>query len=142
MKKRGFTLVEVLVVVFIIGLLASVVLVGLGTFRARGRDTRRVADLRSMQTVLELYYAKRGQYPVSGNWSDLESAVVGAGVGVDGLPNDPASGQSYLYGSSANQQRYVLGVELEDGDHPVLRDDVDSNNYGITCDDPVYCVKF
>jgi prepilin-type N-terminal cleavage/methylation domain-containing protein len=55
MNKKGFTLIEVLTVVAIIGLLASIVLVGLGSFRTRGRDTRRIADLRSTQNALELY---------------------------------------------------------------------------------------
>ena len=144
-NKKGFTLVEVLVVIFIIGLLSSIVLVGLGTFRARGRDTRRIADLRSVQTVLELYYAKNGQYPDANDWSGLRSAVVGAGVGVDSLPNDPINGEDYKYGASSNLQRYTLGAVLEDNSHSALRDDVDGggvNNYGVACDDPVYCVRF
>lgn len=144
-KDKGFTLVEVLVVVFIIGLLSSVVLVGLGTFRARGRDTRRITDIRSTQTILELYYAKNGQYPAVGSWSDLESAIAGAGVGASSLPNDPINGQNYEYGASSNNQRYVVGAVLEDGDHSALRNDVDGvgvDNYGVFCDDPVYCVKF
>lgn len=145
LQEKGFTLVEVLVVIFIISLLASVVLVGLGTFRARGRDVRRIADLRSVQNILELYYAKNGQYPAGGDWGDLRGAITGAGIGVGSFPNDPLSSQSYQYGASGNQQSYVLGVELEDADSLVLRDDVDGaavNNYGVACDDPVYCIKF
>ncbi|MFH1759095.1 MAG: type II secretion system protein [Patescibacteria group bacterium] len=144
-NKKGFTLIELLVVIFIIGLLASVVLVGLGTFRARGRDARRIADLRSTQNILELYYAKSGQYPNVGSWSDLKNELVGASIGVSAIPNDPSSGEDYQYGTSASNQSYALGAKLEDVDHPVLRDDVDGgggSNYGVNCDDPVYCVKF
>lgn len=144
-KKSGFTLIEILVVIFIIGLLSSVVLVGLGTFRARGRDARRIADLRSVQNILELYYAKNGEYPSSNSWSDLKSNLTGAGIGVSALPNDPINSETYQYSASASNQSYVLGSKMEDVDHSVLRDDVDgggTENYGINCDDPLYCIRF
>lgn len=65
MQKRGFTLIELLVVISIIGLLASIVMVSLNSARAKARDARRLADLRQIQTALELYYDKNGQYPIS-----------------------------------------------------------------------------
>ena len=43
--RKGFTLIEILVVVAIISILASVVLVGLGPTRKIGRDARRISDL-------------------------------------------------------------------------------------------------
>src|SRR3989344_3217427 len=60
--KGGFTLIEILIVVSIIGLLASIIFVGLGSSRARGRDARRIADLSSIKTGLELYFSKNGRY--------------------------------------------------------------------------------
>lgn len=141
--NKGFTLIEVLVVIFIIGLLASVVLVGLGSFRARGRDARRVADLRQVQQGLELYYAGNGQYPPSGSWSDLTSQLIGASIGVTQVPNDPQSGKDYKYGVDANQQSYILGADLEEtgSGQGLLRDDVDGTLYGINCNDPIYCIQ-
>lgn len=132
-------------VIFIIGLLASVVLVGLGTFRARGRDTRRITDLRSTQNALELFYAKNGEYPAGGSWDDLERVLSEAGIGVGNIPQDPNPGNDYLYSASTSRQSYVLGANIEDPDHSVLRDDVDgggSGNYGVNCNDPVYCIRF
>ena len=63
-SKRGFTLVELLVVVAIIGLMAAVALVALNSARQKARDARRVADIRQVQTALEMYYSDQNAYPI------------------------------------------------------------------------------
>jgi len=145
----GFTLIELLIVVAIIGLLASVVLVGLGGFRARGRDARRIADIRESQNALELYYTKNNKYPtVSGvnSWDSLKTSIISGGIGVYTIPNDPLyasdNNKTYEYGVSGDQQNYVLKSTLEDPNNPALTDDVDGTIYSISCDDPSYCVQF
>ena len=60
---KGFTLIELLVVVAIIGILASVVLASIQTARAKGRDARRVSDIREITNALSLYYSDNGSYP-------------------------------------------------------------------------------
>ncbi len=144
--NKGFTLIEILIVIFIIGLLASVVLVGLGSFRQRGRDTRRVADLRSVQNGLELYYSKNGSYPQINNWAGLQSELVNSGIGIENIPNDPDKRAVYEY--AGDGQSYVLKAVLEDKNNSVLREDIDSLQFGsVDCgpaseDDRYYCVKF
>lgn len=61
--KRAFTLIELLVVIAIIGILASVVVVNVGSARIKGRDAKRMSDLQSISTALQLYFDKYGQYP-------------------------------------------------------------------------------
>ena len=46
---KAFTIIELLVVISIIGILATIVLASLSTSRAKGRDARRVADMKSIQ---------------------------------------------------------------------------------------------
>src|SRR3989344_1776389 len=62
-SSKGFTLLELLVVIGIIGLLASILVVNLTSARRRARDTKRIADIRNLQTAAEDYYGKNGAYP-------------------------------------------------------------------------------
>ncbi len=142
--NKGFTLIEILIVVAIIGLLSSVILVGLGSFRARGRDARRIADLREVQQALELYYLKNPEqkYPNADSWENLKTTLVNYGIGVSNIPNDPLSpDKTYQYGvDTANYQSYVLAAVLEE-ESPALKD-VDGNLYGVECEGLTYCVRF
>jgi len=61
--QKGFTLVELLVVISIIALLASIVFASLNSARGKARDARRVADFRQLQTALEFYYDSNNAYP-------------------------------------------------------------------------------
>jgi prepilin-type N-terminal cleavage/methylation domain-containing protein len=64
-KKSGFTFSELLIVVAIIGIMATVSLVVLRDQSARGRDTRRKADLEQIRTALEFHRERFGQYPTT-----------------------------------------------------------------------------
>ena len=63
MRHRAFTLIELLIVVAIIGLLATLVTVALGTAGAKSRDGRRLADFESFRQALQLAYGATGSYP-------------------------------------------------------------------------------
>jgi len=62
-KHRGFTLIELLIVVAIIGILASVVLIGLGKARAKARNAVRITNMKNYTDVFELAYDENGEYP-------------------------------------------------------------------------------
>ena len=61
--QKGFTLVELLVVISIISILASVVLVSLNAAKGKGRDGMRIAQIHQVEQALAIYNSKHGQYP-------------------------------------------------------------------------------
>lgn len=62
-NNKGFTLIELLVVISIISLLSSIVIASLNSAREKARDTKRLSDMRQIQTALELYRNTYGRYP-------------------------------------------------------------------------------
>ncbi|MEK7167520.1 MAG: prepilin-type N-terminal cleavage/methylation domain-containing protein, partial [Patescibacteria group bacterium] len=66
-EEKGFTLVEVLVVISIIMLLSSIAFTSFKSIRSKARDAQRIVEIKQLQTALELYYEKNGHYPVSRN---------------------------------------------------------------------------
>jgi hypothetical protein len=125
----------------------------LSSFRTRGRDARRISDVKQAQNGLEIYYAKETKYPVvtysgaSNSWNTVTSAIVGGGLGITQLSQDPLGDEhSYSYASNpedgSNPQSYVIGVTLEDTGNQALKSDLDGTIFGIDCADPVYCVQF
>ena len=67
LKSRfGFTLVELMVVVSVIGILSAVVYASFGDSRKIARDDIRKTDLKNLQVAIELYRAQNGRYPEQG----------------------------------------------------------------------------
>lgn len=118
LSERGFTLIELLVVIAIIGTLSSVVLASLNTARGKGRDARRVQEVRQIHTALELYNISNGTYPVltpitaarclgtpSACWNSLisgdASLITALQPYMPSIPSDPAPnrgiGDRYIY---------------------------------------------
>lgn len=63
--KKGFTLIELLVVCGIIAVLATVVTVNYKNAKVATRDSRRIADIESIRSALEMYYDGNDTYPIS-----------------------------------------------------------------------------
>ncbi len=128
-KTKGFTLIELLVVIAIIGILSSIVLASLNSARQKGRDARRVADIKQIQLALELYYDAHSQYPTSALYA---TNLVSEGF-ISTLPKDPSTAASYSYAglqgsasSAATCGSYHLGALLETAGHTALSSDSDA----------------
>ncbi len=62
-RIAGFTLIELITVIIIIGILVTLILVNLTSARERTRDAARKADLSTLRATLESYYGRHGAYP-------------------------------------------------------------------------------
>ncbi len=64
-ETKGFTLIEILVVVAIIGILSSIVLVSLSSVRAKGRNSQRATDIASILNASYQYALDNNQVPTN-----------------------------------------------------------------------------
>lgn len=64
-RRSGFTIVELLIVIVVIGILASITIVAFNGIQGRARDSQRVQDMRSIVKSLELYKTTYGYYPAA-----------------------------------------------------------------------------
>ncbi len=87
-NKKGFTLIELLVVIAIIGLLSTLSIVALNQARARSRDARRLADIKQIQTALEMYYNDLAGYPASLGTTIASNSI----IYMDIVPTPPTPG--------------------------------------------------
>ncbi|MBC7564948.1 fibronectin type III domain-containing protein [Candidatus Saccharibacteria bacterium] len=62
-KSHGFTLIELIVVIAVIGILATITAIGFGKYQSDTRDTRRATSASAIAESLEKYYDKNGEYP-------------------------------------------------------------------------------
>ncbi|MBI4118790.1 MAG: type II secretion system protein [Parcubacteria group bacterium] len=139
--SAGFTLVELLVVITIIGILASIALVSLNSARVKARDARRLADVRQIALALEFCYNEIGTYiPASTFPSAGQALACGGTTYITAMPGNPGGG-NYEYGvnNDSNPQKYVLGTLLE-ANNSALLTDTDGTVYGVDCNDFVYCI--
>lgn len=163
-------MIELLIVIAIIGILASVVLVSLNGARAKARDARRLSDMHNISLALELFYAQTGRYPITAGgatWDDHWSLFAacletgsGCGFTVSGyspvmskVPQDPLddpntqsdSDPTYYTGwEGRTDQNYILFVRLETNSS-ALSGDADGSwrPSDSACEDSLlgYCIK-
>lgn len=72
-RRRGFTIVELLVVIVVIAILAAITIVAYNGVQSRARDAARIQKLTSVAKAIELYYADNGRYPAIQDGSGTES---------------------------------------------------------------------
>lgn len=71
-KSKGFTLVELLIVIIIIGILAGMMMLSTGGATAKAEATKILADMRNIKAAAIMYYADNGEWPVEGNEASLD----------------------------------------------------------------------
>ena len=158
--KKGFTLVELLVVMAILGVLVTILASGFRNAQLRGHDTQRKSDLKEISNSLELFYQDYGYYPPASNGyidacpynpgSNSGTACSwGSGVMTDSktvyfktMPDDPTSDYNYYYRTVAgsNDQKFQLYAHLENTQDPdCINGDCTTPAVAVTCGGTSVC---
>ena len=111
-KETGFTIVELLIVIIVIGILAALVLVTFTGVQQKARNTERTTDVKAIASHLEVYYANQGYYPDSASLTDTTAnAVTGfIAANLKGLDKealrDPKGTDYFLNAGDADSKHY------------------------------------
>lgn len=115
----GFSLIELMVVISIIAVLSVVGIVVYTNVLKNSRDSKRLADLKFIQSALEDYHADQLFYPLNLNILTNYNGK----VYLNQIPTDPLPSQSYLYSSTGCGPGaaiyYCLTAQLEGTNLPV-----------------------
>jgi prepilin-type N-terminal cleavage/methylation domain-containing protein len=138
-RNKGFTVLEFLVVMFIMGILIALVLAGFTRARERARDETRIAGVQNIALALQEYRAICGNYPATLNLDDDQycgrsaTQTLQLGEILSFLPDLPDDTENYLYagiapasGSSIKCTAYHLGIVLENENNGFLQEDDDA----------------
>lgn len=145
-SQAGFTMIELLVVMVIIGILAAI---GFGSFQSsqlKGRDANRKSDLNQIGKALETYYNDKGSYPIgaaglingcsggsSCDWGDPFVDENGTTYMIE-IPADPRDNMSYYYVSDGTYYQIYANLENTlDKDVPVDASDNKMEYSDIIC---------
>lgn len=151
--QRGFTLIEILIVMVIIGILATISIGSFQSSQQKARDSQRKSDLQQIVSSLEAYYNDKHQYPESSttntilgcaNVSDPDDPVEcewgepflddKGTMYMVGLPDDPREQYDYYYDSDGSYfQLYARLENTLDAEVPTVAEA--PANYGISCGD-------
>lgn len=114
--RKGFTFIELLVVITIIAVLTSAALVSFRTTNRNARDSKRKADLEQIRSGLEICRVETGTYP--GGVTEGGSISCGGQVYLNLVPSDPRTGQpgyGYTYAYDALNNTYSLCATTMEG---------------------------
>lgn len=131
-REEGFTLIEIMIVVVIIGLLAGLVAVNLLPQAEKAKRTTAITQMKTFEQALDLYKLDNGRYPTTEQGFEALLSGKGGEPYLKGgkLPRDPW-GNEYAYISPGDGGRpYEIISYGADGQPGGSGDDADISNWG------------
>lgn len=129
---RGFTLVEMIAAIAVLGIVSTVAITSYVGVQAKSRDDRRVSDMQALLVALESFYNRCHVYPDPG--SNVLTTVSAAstcssvtfGDYLPTVPIDPGTGVGYEYYVNGTNppSKYILRTKLETN-HKAFTDNID-----------------
>jgi len=117
--KAGFTLIELIMVVAIIGTILTVSFISFTNARQKARDTKRLSDITQIQNTLELYLRDEGRYPDAITFGSSLTGSSSIRVYMNNLPQNPSPrddgvcpNNDYIY--TINESGYLLDFCLSE----------------------------
>lgn len=120
-KSKGFTLVELLLVMIIIGILAGMVMVTTGSATDKAEATKVISDLRTIKSDCVLFYADHDRWPVAAEdakkvipagYSSSQATASGIKYSYE-LKTDSATGNISVIATRVADEKDVIGVEKQ-----------------------------
>ena len=107
--KKGFTMIELIFVIVILGILASVAIPRLAATREDAEISATVANLRTLVSDANAYYVAKGNFN-GAKWKDITNVPLTKNGGVPITTDELATQEGYLYVGGTR----CIGVKLED----------------------------
>jgi general secretion pathway protein G len=104
-KISGFTLIELMVSIAIVGVIFGVVISSAAAIQRSGRNAQRETDLRNLQSAIQQYYADHNYYPqtTAVTFTSTSTLSDGPKVYLQKMPLDPQGSLQYCYVSQLNK---------------------------------------
>lgn len=110
-KNRGFTIVELLIVIVVIGILALLVITTYSGIQAKARNSKRQTDVASLQTQLEAFFSQNGYYPSltdmnDSTWRAANMKSLDTNALID--PSNPTQSTTLVASPAAKSYAYAV----------------------------------
>ena len=108
-KQQGFTIVELLIVIVVIGILAALVITTFTGIQQKARNTERQTDIKALHGQVEAYFAQNGKYPTLANLNDTTwRAANMKGLDAEALKDPRGTAQTLVAAPAADAYAYAV----------------------------------